>query len=887
MKILELKSFEGVNIFSHYPVIKLTVDLGDFSQLPTREYGDFNSKLLASIPGLQEHYCSRGVPGGFVSRLQEGTYMGHVLEHVILEIQHMAGMEVIYGKTLSTKEENVYEIIFEYKSKEGAIQAAYSALNMVERLLIHMEINVEEEVKKVKETAGKFDLGPSTKAIFCAAKELGIPVTRLGEGSILQMGYGKYQKKVEATITGFTACIGVDIASDKALTKEILAEAGIPVPEGGVARTEYEALEIARKIAGPVVVKPFDGNQGKGVALNLFKEDDILRTFAVAQNYSDRIIVEKYITGRHYRLLVVGDKVVAASERIPAFVEGDGYHNVRELVNITNLNPERGHEHEKPMTKIKIDPVVLMVLAKKGKSLEYVPEKGELVYLRENANISTGGVAVDVTDEVHPDNQMIAIRAAGIVGLDVAGIDLVTENISIPVSPDWGAVIEVNAAPGIRMHHYPYIGQPRNVAKDIVRMLFPKGESFRIPIVSITGTNGKTTTTRMINHILNLKGFRVGMTSTDGIYVQNRLIKKGDTTGPRSARVVLNEPTVDIAVLETARGGIIREGLGYDYSDVGIITNISSDHIGQGGIESLDELAHIKTLVVEAVKNNGYAVLNADDNYVVTMRERVKASVIYFSGVADNIIVRRHLGEGGKAVFIKNGYILFATGNKVRKVASVKAIPATLNGMAVHNTLNALATVSGCIALGLSIKDIRDGLLSFKTDLNDNPGRLNLLNIEGIKVLVDYGHNVAAMHSIIELVKKMRVKKVIGVIGVPGDRSDDNMIDVGFVAGKGFKQIVIKEDADLRGRKSGEVAELLKKGVIKSGLKEDKITIIKNEGSAVKEALLKANPEEMVVVFYEKLEVVMKAIKAAARVIRKRNAYQKSLSGKIKEKTIS
>lgn len=859
MKILNRKIYEGINIYSHYPVIKLTVDLGYLAKSPTNELGNFNTKLFVHIPSLQEHHCSRGIPGGFISRLNEGTYLGHVLEHVILELQYLAGMEVIYGKTFSTDEENVFEIVYEYTSKEGGLQAANSAIYIVKSLMDNIEVSIENEIRKIKEIAAKFDLGPSCKAIFQAAKSAGIPVCRVGQESILKLGYGKYQKKVEATITQLTSCIGVDIASDKALTKQLLSEAGIPVPRGGVARTENEALEIAGSIGQPVVVKPLDGNQGKGITLDLTDRENIIRAYAVAQNYSDKIIVEKYITGRHYRLLVVGQKVVAASERIPAFIEGDGKHNVQELVEFKNQDFLRGEGHEKPLTKIKIDPVVLMVLAKKDKTLDYIPQKGEIVYLRENANISTGGIAIDVTEEVHQENKELALRAARTIGLDVAGIDMVTKDISRPIEDNEGAVIEVNAAPGIRMHHFPVAGQSRNVAKEIVSMLFPPGAPSRIPIIAVTGTNGKTTTTRMIAHILS-KNYHVGMATTDGIYIGGKIYVKGDTTGPQSAKVVLGESTVDIAVLETARGGILREGLGYDISDVGIVTNISSDHLGQGGVECLADLAYVKSIVAETVQKNGYAVLNADDKYVVAMREQVQAPIIYFSNVADNIVVRRHLGVGGKAVFIKNGYIVMAHGNYVKKIAPIRSVPITMRGLAMHNIQNVLAAVAGCYALDIGIDMIKQGLQSFRSTLEDNPGRLNLVEVAGIRVLIDYAHNVAGYESIVKLTKKMKFKKVIGVIGMPGDRPDKNIIDAGFVAGQGFKHIIIKEDEDLRHRQVGEVAALLKQGAQMGGLKEDKIQTILNEADALKSALLLASPEDLVVVFYEKLASVLKVI---------------------------
>lgn len=863
MKILEIKSIEGANIYCHRSVIRLKLHLGEYDGILTCDIKGFNNELLCRVPSLNEHYCSLGKPGGFVERLKKGTYLGHVVEHVALEMQHLAGMNVVYGKTVRADLPGLYYIVTEYESKKGGLQALKSAVGFVHSLLRNVDTDFRKEVARVEQAAACDRLGPSTDAIAKEALKRRIPVMRLGEGSILQLGYGRYRQIMEATITGRTRCVGVDIACDKALVKQLLAEAGIPVPQGGVAGTEKEALEIADRIGEAVAVKPFDGNQGKGVALNLKTPQEITRAFDMAKTVSPKVIVEKYIQGRHYRLLVVGDRVVAASERIPALVTGDGQKTIRQLVQKVNRDPLRGESHEKPLTRIKIDPIVLTVLAKQGLTPESVPGQGEVVYLRENANISTGGTAIDITGRVHPESVELALRAVRLVGLDVAGIDLVAGKIEKPLLPDNGAIIEINAAPGIRMHHYPSQGESRNVAGAILDMLFPPGSESRIPIVSVTGTNGKTTVTRMISHILQSSGVVVGTTTSDGIYLNGKKIVCGDTTGPRSARVVLRDPSVQAAVLETARGGILRSGLGYDYSDVGIITNISNDHLGQDGIETLEDMTYVKAVVAEAVHRKGTTVLNADDVNVVPLAERVKSGIIYFSMASDNLIVRRHLGAGGMAVFVKNGSIVMARGTMTHKVLPVKQIPCCLEGRAHHNIQNSLAAVAGVMALKADIELIREGMLSFTPDENCNPGRLNIFDMGKFRTVVDYGHNEAGYINTLQTVKRLKPKRVIGVVGMPGDRQDQDIIRVAGIAAKYCDEIIIKEDSDTRGRAAGEVAGIIRQAVLEKGFRDKRVHTVLDEAAAVKSGLDRACEGDIVVIFYEKIEPVMKLVRSA------------------------
>lgn len=883
MKILEKRVYRGRNIYSHSPVVRLKIDLEGYYDTPTCDIHLFNERLLEMLPGLARHCCSRGYEGGFRERLEEGTYLAHVLEHVALELQHVAGYSVWYGKARMADHERHYYVIYEYVNEEVAVEAGKIAVDIINHLLADKEFDVNSRICYLKDLASKTDLGPSTRAIVEEAKLRGIPCMRIGKGSILQLGYGKYQRRIEATITENTSCIAVDISCDKVITKELLQEAGIPVPEGDVAYSLAQAKNIARELGYPVAVKPYNGNQGKGVSLNITTDRELEKAYNLAARYGDKVIVERQVPGRHYRVLVVGDNVVAVSERIPAHVTGDGRHTIRELVEIENSNPLRGEDHEKPLTRIKIDDHVRMVLERQQLDLEYVPGKGERVMLRDNGNLSTGGIAVDRTDRIHPQVSLQAVRAARIIGLDVAGVDITTRDISKPLHESGGAVIEVNAAPGIRMHHYPFKGKPRNVARSIVDMLFPGGSQYSIPIVSVTGTNGKTTTVRMLAHILTISGYNVGCTTTGGIYINQKCVLEGDTTGPASARTVLMDRTVDVAVLETARGGLVRAGLGYDLADVGIVTNISGDHLGLDGINTLEELAHAKSLVVEAVKYDGYAVLNGDDHLVARMVDRVRCNLIYFSCRDDNVLVLSHINRGKTAVFIKEGNIIIAKNGKYYPVISVDEIPSTMGGKVRHNVENALAAISGAYALEVPVGDIVKGLKTFYNDYQNNPGRFNIYNVGPFRVLVDYGHNPAGFKSVTRAITQLGASRLVGVIGVPGDRLEEDMREVGRICAGVFDRIYIKEDKDLRGRKPGEVANYIYQGVISAGFDRSRVEIEPDEVRALWKAMREARPGDLIAIFYEKLQPVLKAIEEASSVIQVK-ARQKGMANVTAEK---
>jgi len=849
MRITDYTIYRGRNIFSHHPVIKLVVDIGEYREIPTNEIEGFNTKLLEAFPGLKKNHCSLGYEGGFLEKLIKGTYLAHVVEHVILEMQAIIGYDVVYGKTRFHEEPSKYYIAYEYTNEISGLECGKAAVYILNCFIEQEKVDVEEILSYLKNVARDADLGPSTAAIAAEAKNRGIPMVRFGHESMIHLGYGKYRRTLQATLTDATSCISADIATNKQLTKIILSENMIPVPYGKVVFTEISALLAAKELGTPVALKPHDGNQGKGVHLNLTKEADIKAAFRDAVSYSSAVIVEQYITGRDYRVLVVGDKVRAVSERLAAAVVGDGEHTIRELIEIVNRDDNRGENHEKPLTKIKPDAVSQSLLKRMGFTMRSVPEAGEIVKLRENGNLSTGGVAIDRTDDIHPDNAELAVRAAAVLGIDLAGIDFVTEDIGKSIRDNGGVIVEVNTAPGIRMHLYPSEGTSRNVAKDIVDFLYPSDDVLNFPIVSITGTNGKTTTARLIAHTLQRTGKTVGLTSTSGTFINGKCICKGDNTGPVSAKVLLANKSIDAAVLETARGGIIRSGLGYDLADVGVITNIAEDHLGLGGVEDLNDLASVKALVVEAVKKNGYAVLNADDAMTEKILERVLENVMFFTKDIANA-KRRFPGERYGFVYVENDTIIVECGGKKTNIADIKEIPITENGTIACNVENCLTAAAALHALNISPGRIAFGFKSF----TDNPGRFNKYDLGGFSVVLDYAHNPAGYSAFIQSINPNSFGRHIGVIGVPGDRLDEAAIAVGGICAGFFDRLYIKEDEDLRGRAPGEISELLVKGALEKGYSRENISLAMGELDAFKAAVNEAKPGDLIAVFYEKLE---------------------------------
>ncbi|MBS3950982.1 MAG: cyanophycin synthetase [Peptococcaceae bacterium] len=850
MRVAEVLILEGRNIYSHHPTARVTVELEDLCDKESREITHFNAHLLKTLPGLAEHSCS-GRQGGFVARLQQGTYFGHIVEHVILELQTLLGYNKSFGKTRYAGKPGHYQIVFEYGLAPLVQPLVELAIQVVKGLLNEQSVVIDVLLEDLRRRKAEAELGPSTMAIVTAAKHRGISVRRLGHESLVQLGTGKHLRRVQATLGPHSSCIAADIACDKSMTKLLLSRAGIPVPFGLTVSNPKEAVEAWRLIGRPVAIKPSDGNQGKGVSLNLDSPAEVEAAFELALRFGSKVIVEEYIKGKHYRLLVVGDRLVAAAERIPAHVVGDGIHTIRELVTITNRDPLRGDKHEKPLTRMYLDDLSGTVLKKQGQNPESVPSEGLLVYLRDSANLSTGGTASDVTDDVHHNIRSLAVRVARIVGLDIAGIDMVLQDISEPLV--LGSVIEVNAAPGIRMHLYPSQGECRDVAGAIVDMIYPAGHPSEIPVVAVTGTNGKTTTSRLIAACLRRKYAHVGMATSAGIYVDEQMVVSGDTTGPWSANVVLSDPLVEAAVLEVARGGIIRGGLGYDLADVAVITNISADHLGQDGVETLEDLARIKGLVTEAVRDNGYAVINATDPWCHRLGVESKRSIVFFSSESNDIIMQ-HLACGGKAVYILGNELVFAEGSNVIKQINIDDIPLTFRGIAKHNIENCSAAAAAAWALGMDLAEIELTLKHFRPDLKSNPGRQNLITVAGVNVMIDYGHNVAGINAVGTLAKRLCRGQVIGVICAPGDRTDVAIRSLGATASEFFDAVFIKEDEDLRGRRAGEVANLIKDGLLTGGMAEDKVVVALDEKSALQQGLSLSSAQDLLVVFYESLE---------------------------------
>lgn len=856
MKIIDTRVFAGRNIYSHKKCIKLVVDLEGFGETPSKCIEGFNEKLVSILPELKEHRCGIDEEGGFVKRLKEGTYLGHICEHAIIAIEDKLGLNVKYGKTRQI-EGDFYYIIYQYEYENTGLECGKTGVELINAILNGKEFNLKNKIKELHEKLLSEKLGPSTLSLLDEAKKRGIPSIRMGEGSLFQLGYGKCSTLIEATIGGNTPAIAVDIACDKLLTKEILESQCIPVARGDKVRNPVELLLQGEEIGYPVVLKPRFGNQGKGVIVNIKNEIELMNAYkALSESYSD-IIIEEFVKGRDYRVCVVEGKVVAVAERIPPYVVGDGASTIKELIGTINMDERRGEGHESQLTKIKMDDGLVNCIEKQNVTLNSVPEKGLKISLRENANLSTGGIAVDCTDIICKENIETCIQCAKAIGLDICGIDVCCSDISRPID---GAIIEVNAAPGIRMHHYPCYGESRNVAGAIIDMMFKENYK-NIPVVSVTGTNGKTTTTRIIGHALMLAGFNVGMTTTGGIYINGKCMESGDTTGYYSALTILMNKSVDAAVLECARGGLIRKGLAYDLADVGVITNITEDHLGLDGINTIEDLAYVKSLVGEAVKPDGYSIINGDDPVSCTIIDRMKGNIIVFSKNEDNKLMRENMKSGGIGVYTHKGILYSERDGKVFPIIKMEDIKITLNGILEYNVENALAASAALIGLGMDYALIRESLSTFYGDEEHNPGRFNMYDVNGRRIVLDYGHNIEGYKAVLNGAKKMPHKRLIGVIGVPGDRNDTSVIELGRIAGCNFDYIFIKEDQDRRGRKSGEIAELLKKGVLKSGFNNENIRIVLDEKDALSQAIDSSYPEDMIITFFEKYEPLVKIVR--------------------------
>lgn len=820
MRILDTKALRGPNYWSGYRkrLIVMRLDLEDFEERPTDKIEDFTARLAEVMPSLVNHGCSYQEPGGFLRRVEEGTWAGHVVEHLALELQTLAGMDTGYGRTRETSQKGVYNVVFSYIEEDAGRYAARAAVKLFEDLaagrpLDELKQVLADDVQRLREIREDVRFGPSTGAIVQEAENRDIPHIRLNTQSLVQLGFGVNQQRIQATVTARTNMIAVDLASDKDATKKLLGSMGVPVPRGYQIVDEDELERVVERLGFPLAIKPLDANHGKGITVGLGTLEEARAAFPIAKKYSRYVIVEQSLTGQDFRALVVNNRLIAVAERIPAHVVGDGEHMIRELIDITNLDPRRGYGHENVLTQIDVDAQTESLLAARGYTLDTVLGKGETFRLKTTANISTGGTAIDRTDEVHPFNVSLFERIARIIGLDVAGIDVVAPDLSTPLTENGGGIIEVNAAPGFRMHLAPSEGLARNVAEHVIDMLFPPGTPSRVPVIAVTGTNGKTTTTRLIAHILKNSGRNVGFTTTEGIYIGNSLIQPGDNTGPVSAQLVLKDPTVEIAVLETARGGIIRAGLGFDRCDIGVVMNVTVDHLGLKDIETIEDMARVKAVVARAVGRSGHAVLNADDELVFAMHKDTPGHIAFFSMEEENPHIVEHTSEGGIACVFENGYVTLLKGRWKVRVEKVINIPLTYGGRAAFMIQNVLAATLATYLQNISIEDIRVGLTTFVPSVAQTPGRLNLIEMGDFTVLIDFAHNPAGMEALQRFIAKFPNKTKTGVIGGTGDRRDDDIRLYGRIAAQMFTNVIVREDDDLRGRAPGETKQLVIEGL--------------------------------------------------------------------------
>ncbi len=815
MKLFDIKVMRGPNYWSNYRknLIVLKLDLEELEKFPTNKIDGFLERLKSLLPSLHTHRCSEGHEGGFFKRVEEGTWMGHVIEHIALEIQSLAGMECGFGRTRSTVEYGVYHVVFSYEIEKAGKYAATASIRIAEALINGKPYDLEADIKALRQINAKYGLGPSTKSIVQEAIKNNIPFKRLNEGSFVVFGHGKNQRKIRATMTDATSGMGIDIAGDKEDTKKILSTAYIPVPKGLVVYDEEELKDAISEVRFPLVVKPIDGNHGRGITTNIKTEEEVLAAYRIAREISEGVIIEEFIEGLDYRFLVINFKLVAVAKRTPAMIMGDGVSTIQQLIDQTNADPNRGEAHEKSLTAIKVDEITTTILTKKNLSLNSVLRLGEILFLKDTANLSSGGTSRDVTDLVHPANIFLAERVARLLNLDICGIDLVAKDINVPLTREVGGIVEVNACPGLRMHLSPSKGIARNVSESIIKMLFPEPEKARIPIVAVTGTNGKTTTTRLIAHIAKQNGYQVGFTTTDGIYINGNEIHQGDCTGPVSAEAVLLDPTVDFAVLESARGGILRSGLGFDECDVSIVTNITEDHLGLKDIHTLEEMAKVKGVVARSAKKDGYAILNADDDLVYEMRKNVDSKVALFSMQENNPRILKHCEKGGLAAFIENGYVVILNGKWKTRINKVVTIPLSLEGRAECMIKNILPAVLAAFIKMIPVELIREALQTFIPSPEQTPGRMNIFHFKHFDFMIDYAHNIDGFQELKKFMNKTPASVKVGIIAVAGDRRDDDIVAIGRLSAQMFDEIIIRHDHDLRGRTQENITELLIKGL--------------------------------------------------------------------------
>jgi cyanophycin synthetase len=873
MKVLSTNVYVGPSLYAHFPVIRQIIDLGILEDWPTMKLGQgYVDALVEALPGLAEHGCSYGEPGGFIRRMTEddGTWLGHVLEHVAIELQNVAGSDVTFGKTRSNGRTGEYWMVFEYHQQDVGLEAARVGRQLLLSLLpvelrgrladeISPDFDFAEERDAFIQYAQRMEFGPSTASLVKAAEERDIPWIRLNRYSLVQFGHGRYQRRIQATVTSETRHIAVEIASDKEETRNLLHDLGLPVPQQQLVYNPASAARAARQIGYPVVIKPLNANHGRGVSINLTTDAEVEKAFAMAREHgtSRAVIVESYISGFDHRMLVVNGKLVAVAKRVPGHVVGDGEHTIEQLVEIVNQDPRRGIGHEKVLTRIVLDEQAERLLARLGYDFGTVPAAGEIVYLRSTANLSTGGTSIDLTDVVHPDNRDMAERAVKAIGLDVGGVDFLTDDITQSYKEIGGGIVEVNAAPGFRMHVAPSEGRPRDVSAPVMEMLFPPGTPSRIPIAAVTGTNGKTTTTRMLAHIMKAAGHVVGMTSSDGVYIDGQLTVRGDMTGPTSSRMVLRDPSVDVAVLETARGGVLRSGLGFRRCNVAAVLNIAADHLGIKGIDTLEQLAEIKRVIVEVATDA--AVLNADDALCLRMASHTSAQhVCYVTMNPAHALVREHIRSGGRAVVLEKGIngdmiTLYDNGLHI-PLLWTHLIPATLEGRAMHNVQNAMFAAGLAYSMGKTLEDIKHGLRTFTTTFFQAPGRMNVYDEHPFRVILDYAHNPAAIEVMCQVVDRLGARgQKRCVLSAPGDRRDEDITEIARLAAPHFNRFVCKADDNRRGRGHDEVPQMLRRVLIENGVPEENIEVVPDETQAIDHALRQSEPGDLLVVFGDEI----------------------------------
>ena len=877
MKIVSTDVYVGPNIYAHFPVIRHVLDLGELEDWPTGRLGsDFIDPMLELLPGLHDHGCSYREPGGFVRRLtdDEGTWLGHVMEHVAIELQNVAGSAVTFGRTRSIDgQAGRYSMVFQYKDVAVGREASELALKLIHSLVpdaVKPAEAPDDDWDFAKERDGfirfaqRRAFGPSTASLVAAAEERGIPWLRLNRHSLVQFGHGRYQQRIQATTTGRTSNIAVELASDKEETNSILRDLGLPVPKQRIVRSATEAVRAAGRIGYPVVVKPLAGNHGRGVSINLRTPDEVRVAYDKAREHGRTIVVESHIEGFDHRLLVINGELVAGAKRVPGHVVGDGKHTIEALVETVNEDPRRGVGHEKVLTRLEFDHQAERMLAKCGYDRNTVPEKGEVVYLRLTANLSTGGTAIDVTDIIHPDNREMAIRAINAIGLDIGGVDFLTRDISESYRDAGGGICEVNAGPGFRMHVAPSEGTPRDVAGPVIDMLFPPDRPSRIPIAAITGTNGKTTTARMLAHILKLSGHTVGLTSTDGVYIDGKLSVPGDMTGPVSAQMILRDPSVDVAVMETARGGMLRSGLGFQECNVVACLNVTADHLGLRGIETLEQLAAVKRVPVEIAKDA--AVLNADDPLCLQMADYTEAERLsYVTMNPSHALVKQHIRAGGQAFVLEqgmNGHMITIYDNESHTpLLWTHLIPATIEGRATHNVQNAMFAAALAYNMDIGLEDIRHGLRTFDSTFFQTPGRMNIYSEHPFKVILDYAHNPAAVSAMCALVDRFEVEgRRIVVLSAPGDRRDEDIREIASISAGHFDYFICRCDDNRRGRGKDEVAVMLKNKLLEKGIPADQIEVVADEQEATTRALESAAPGDLVLILGDNIKRTWKQI---------------------------